>query len=313
MRFREGWSGLPASTLSMNIRLWGLAFSLCLGCAGKNTVAGSDKTQAEQLEEAVPSWCVSICQRLAACSSDNGCHCSGDGCECAGVSDNCARDCEQEMERYTAHGDEECAGVGLRFKSCIDRLSCEQFNDKQSCALSASDERLCPDDVDEPPSTCEPNCDVPPSGTGGFTGGPSGSAGSAAAGGDTASGTAGTSSGGASSGGSGPAQGGASGGTGSGGAGSGGASGGPPVDCSAGYGSAGSSAGGSPSSLTCEEGRDACSDGHSYNWVCVQGSQGQTGCTCFLDSQVTGGFDPGSASCPTLATVNSGCGWNITQ
>jgi len=32
-----------------------------------------------------------------------------------------------------------------------------------------------------------------------------------------------------------------------------------------------------------------------------------------VDSQVTGGFDPGTTNCPTQPQVNAGCNWNITQ
>ena len=263
-------------------------FSLCLGCAGKNTVAGADKTKAEQLEEAVPSWCERICDRLSTCAGGEECDCSGDVCTCNGGGVDCVSDCQHEMQRYTGGGDE-CATVGLRFSSCLDGLTCEQLGDKRSCRLSDAEERHCPHDDDDPPTGGVGS----PSGTGGATG----SAGSAT-GGIPPSGAAGMTSGGTGSGG-------ASGGTGS----------GVSVSCDEGYGvgSAGTSAGGSPSSVTCEEGRQGCSDEHDYNWVCVEGSQGQLGCTCFVDSQVTGGFDPGRASCPSLPTVNAGCGWNIVE
>jgi hypothetical protein len=260
-------------------------FSLCLGCAGKNTVAGADKPKAEQLEEAVPSWCERICERMNACASGGACDCSGDVCTCNGGGD-CVSDCHHEMQRYTG-GDDECATVGQRFSSCLDGLTCEQLDHgKQLCRLSEAEDRHCPYHYDDPPV----GDDGPSSGTGGATG----SAGSAASGG-VPSGSAGTGSGGA-----------------SGGAGNGGVT---SVSCDEGYGvgAAGSSPGGSPSSLTCEEGRESCSDAHDYSWVCVQGSQGQLGCTCFVDSQVTGGFDPATATCPSLATVNAGCGWNIIE
>jgi len=74
-------------------------------------------------------------------------------------------------------------------------------------------------------------------------------------------------------------------------------------------GSAGSA--GSTSSVTCEQGVSDCSDGHDYEWVCARNSQGQLGCTCFVDSQVTGGFDPETDGCPSLPTVDVGCDWSV--
>jgi hypothetical protein len=189
------------------------------------------------------------------------------------------------MQRYTA-GDDECATVGLRFSSCLAGLTCEQLHHKQPCRLSDADERLCPHDDDDPP--------IGVGGPSSATGGATGSAGSASGGVPSSGAADGTGGAGAS-------------GTGTGGAAS--------VSCNVGYdtGSAGSSAGGSSRSLTCEEGRESCSDAHDYGWVCAQGSQGQLGCTCFVDSQVTGGFAPGTGSCPSLSTVNAGCGWNIVE
>jgi hypothetical protein len=86
---------------------------------------------------------------------------------------------------------------------------------------------------------------------------------------------------------------------------------GAPVTCQGAYGAGG----GMPaagSAVTCEEGRDACSDGHGYSWICAVGSQGQTACSCLLDQQVVGAFDPGPG-CPTLAQVNAGCGWSLVE
>ena len=67
-------------------RLW-LFLPLFLGCAGKNVVAGEEKTKAEQLESALPSWCQSTCARLRACPESTGCDCDGDVCQCSGVDD----------------------------------------------------------------------------------------------------------------------------------------------------------------------------------------------------------------------------------
>jgi hypothetical protein len=266
-----------------------LVCSLGLGCAGKNTVAGLEKTKAEQLEANLPSWCEATCSRLGACSSQNGCDCEGDVCSCAGVGDDCAANCQEEMRRFSV--DEECAEAGQSVQSCFDALTCDEF-DSKSCQFTEADQKRCPelnDGGDDGP-TPSGNVDEPASGTAGTA--PSGTGG-------------GPSSGGASSGSAGTSGSGASGGTGSGGV---------AVRCSGGYGTAGGSAGGgTPSTeVTCEEGYEGCDDDHAYSWLCVRGSQGQVGCTCFVDSQVTGGFDPESSSCPVLAVVNSGCGWNLS-
>jgi hypothetical protein len=263
---------------------WGLMFTLSFGCGGRNTVADGDKTKAEQLEETVPAWCQRTCERLSACGVVEG----------TGVSQNCAADCEEEMRRFTA-GDDECATIGKTFESCIDGASCEQVLGKDFCRIPAPDSERCPSADGGDPGAG----DVPPSsGTGGAPSDTGGTSGPIA--GTTASGGAegGSTSGGASS-------------AGAAGAGSGGSPGTPAVSCMAAYGAAGSSPADTASSVTCEEGRAGCSDGRAYDWICVRGSQGQTGCTCFVDSQVTGGFDPASASCPTVATVNAGCGWAI--
>lgn len=82
--------------------------------------------------------------------------------------------------------------------------------------------------------------------------------------------------------------------------------------CASAYGAAGASQPEPASSaVICEEGRGACDDGHEYSWMCVRGSAGQLGCTCFVDAQVTGGFDPGSSVCPSQATVGAGCHWTF--
>jgi hypothetical protein len=236
------------------------------GCAGKNSVAGSNKTKAEQLEATVPSWCESACKRLDDCNhGDSG----------------CAADCEESMGRFTT-GSDNCAAIGENFKRCVDGLSCADFDQSAKCVLSSTDEKLCPDadhePSDEPPSAGGTSSQGDP----GPGPGPGPSIGGAV-------GTAGTASGGA----AGPD--------------------GHLVQCSSGYGTAGSGPGQPTSSaVVCEEGRESCNDGHAYSWICARGSAGQLGCTCFVDDQVTGGFDPGSSGCPSLTTVNSGCSWNLS-
>lgn len=195
------------------------------------------------------------------------------GCSDAAAGDHCLAECEAEMARFTG-GRDGCAEVGERFKHCIDGMTCEELTHNGACVLSEGDKRLCPesdDSVDVPDGTV----DGPPA---------------------------------PGSGGSGPLPGGGP-GTGSGTAGGGG---GPIVSCNSAYGAVSASRPEPASSaVICEEGRAECDDGHDYSWMCVRGSEGQLGCTCFVDSQVTGGFDPQSSSCPSEATVAAGCHWNF--
>lgn len=65
--------------------------------------------------------------------------------------------------------------------------------------------------------------------------------------------------------------------------------------------------------VECEGGRNECSDGHNYDWMCAVGSDGQRACTCFVDSQVMASFAPGPDECPTLSQVNAGCAWNLAE
>ncbi len=283
----------------MSRYLLGLLMGLAVaGCAGKNTVAGADKTKAEQLESSLPSWCRTTCERFNDCATA-GCDCQGDVCDCSTPDTDCPAECEREMGRFTT-GDDACADRGEKFKRCIDALSCNDLNGNgaKSCSLTDAEESACPgpDQTTDPPASVGGGpVEVPPSGTG--------------AGGNTGSGGAIGGSGGA------------SGGTGTGGA-TGGAAAAPStggststgelVKCSSAYG-AGGAAGDVPASLstTCEEGRGECSDKHEYSWLCARGSEGQIGCACFVDMQVTGAFDPGSSSCPSLEVVNAGCSWNL--
>lgn len=258
----------------------GLLVALTIGgCAGKNTVAGQDKTKAEQLEESLPSWCQSICQRIDTCAEAvPACDCQGDACDCSGggggTRASCPSECEQEMARYT---NDTCAVVGENLKRCIDTMTCEDFNGSRKCEVSNADKKRCPG-VDD-------SSETPPSAAGG--GAPA-------------------------SGGTGPVPDPGTGAAGNTGGVVGGAAGGTLVSCSSSYGTGGG-AGMEPASsaVICEEGRDDCNDGHEYSWICARGSEGQLGCSCFVDSEVTGGFDPQSADCPSPATVNAGCHWNI--
>lgn len=263
------------------------------GCAGKNTVAGTDKTKAEQLESSVPSWCQTTCDRIQDCAMAD-CKCRGDLCDCARVDDDCPEECQKEMARFTEGDDDECAEIGERFKRCIDGLSCSDFDIKGKCSLSDAEEDRCR-------TTSKPPIDSPPAGGGPVQDPGTGGTGSGAApsgGGNTGSAAAPSNGGN-----TGTAAAPSVGGTGA---------GGEPVHCNSAYGTGGGAAElPASSSVVCEEGRGACTDDREYSWICARGSEGQVGCTCFVNSQVTGGFDPRSTSCPTLATVNSGCNWNL--
>lgn len=256
--------------VKMSRYLFGLLVGLTIGgCAGKNTVAGEDKTKAEQLEESLPSWCQSICQRFDACAVA-GCDCQGDVCDCNDEygSSSCPAECAREMERFA---NDACATIGENYKRCLDTMTCDDFEGGSKCKLSQSDKQLCPEtDSGDPPSAVGGGPAVP--GGGGTGNVPDPSTGGATGG--SASGTA--------------------------------------VNCGSGYGTGGGVPDApSSSAVICEEGRTDCNDGHEYSWICARGSEGQLGCTCFVDSQVTGGFDPQSATCPTQSTVNAGCHWNI--
>jgi hypothetical protein len=105
--------------------------------------------------------------------------------------------------------------------------------------------------------------------------------------------------------------------TGPNGAGSAGSAGGyasaNPVSCTGSYGVGGGMPASGGSYVTCEEGRNTCTDGHTYSWICAQDSQGQRACTCLVDTQATAGFVPISSDCPSLSQVNAGCAWALTQ
>jgi hypothetical protein len=277
---------------------------LVLGCAGKNTVAGEEKTKAELLEAAVPSWCAKTCQRLIDCTEGDSCDCSASTDLCVGVSYDatCPKQCEEEMERWTIGGDV-CAAIGERLQDCIDAASCENVGHGADCKISEAEAAACPnpnEDTSLPESVDSTGPNGAYAGTANYGG--SSSIGPSVTGGTTSYAGSATYGGTYGVGGSYPV-----GGTSA----SGGNSSGPVVTCGDAYGAGG----GQPSDTTsaavlCEEGRADCSDGHVYDWICVQDSQGRRACSCLVDSGVTGGFTP-EASCPDLAQVNAACGWNI--
>ena len=266
----------------MRLGLLSVLLPLVFGCAGKNTVAGEDKTKSEQLGASVPSWCETTCKRLKACPAVP-CDCSqGDVCNCPpSISDSCQQDCAKAMTQFTLDGDA-CAAVGERFRSCVDAVGCSELTQGQDCQPSAADQAACPNGSSSGDSS------PPDTATGASSGGSSsdtsGSNGSPYP-------TAGSGIGGA------PAT-------------------GPLVSCQSGYGTAGAagtSAGPPSSAVVCEEGVADCSDNHQYGWLCAVGSEGQTACSCLVDLHTVGGFDPGGTTCPTPAQVNAGCGWNIAM
>jgi hypothetical protein len=260
----------------------GLLLPMFLGCSGENIVAGEGKTKAQQLESALPTWCPSTCDRLRACPEDATCECSVDQpCDsCVAVDNNCEAQCQQAFVPYTGAG-ETCAAIGQRIKNCIDRIMCADLGGSDPCVASEAELALCPD----------PNADS----------------------GDTAaaaSSYSGPSSGGTTS--TGPGSAGPNGGSyplPNGGS----NSGANPVNCLESSGSGGGMPASGGAYVSCEENRSACTDGHTYNWICAQDSQGQRACTCLVDSQATAGFVPISSDCPPLSQVNAGCAWALTQ
>jgi hypothetical protein len=273
----------------MRRRWYGLSLflPLFLGCAGKNVVAGEEKTKAEQLESALPSWCQATCARLRACESTTPCQCADDVCNCVGVDENCETQCQSYLAPFIGAG-ELCANIGERMERCVDGLTCGDLGGQDPCRPTPAEKTACPDPNDPD--------DSPPSGGDGdlpepvATGGTSSTAGPSVAGGTTF--TAGTASTGGYYG---------TGGT---------FAGVNPVSCEGSYGAGGGAPASGGSQVTCEEGRTGCTDGHDYSWICVQDSQGQRACSCLIDAHVTAGFEP-VVGCPDLSAVNAGCGWSL--
>jgi hypothetical protein len=197
------------------------------------------------------------------------------------VDAGCAEQCPKAFARYTGAG-EACAVIGRRVMSCFDAVTCSQLNGKDPCPTTATERALCPDsnegDSSEPPSAV--GTPMGPA----VTGGTSSSSGPSGTGGTTF--TAGTASAGGYYGGM------------------------NPVSCEGSYGAGGGAPAGGGSQVTCEEGRQGCTDGHDYSWICVQDSQGQRACSCLIDAHATAGFEP-VADCPDLSAVNAGCGWSL--
>jgi hypothetical protein len=265
-----------------------LFLPLFLGCAGKNIVAGEEKTKAEQLESTLPSWCHDTCERFLACPPVP-CLCEGDVCNCAGIDSGCEKQCPKAFEPYLDAG-EGCAAVGQRVQDCFDAIGCSDLGGSDPCPVTDAERALC--------LHLDDDSDNLPSGSNGPSAGPTVTAGTASIAGTASS----ISSGGTSS----------TGGTSTAGAsGTGGASAGMnPVSCQGSYGTGGGAYAAGNSQVTCEEGRMGCSDGHEYSWICTRGSQGQRACSCLIDEHTTAGFEP-VMDCPDVSAVNAGCGWAL--
>ncbi len=293
---------------------WVLILPLLVGCSGKNVVAGGEKTKQEQLTESLPSWCRTTCERLAVCATQEPCNCSSDSCSCKEVDvEDCTGDCQKDLKKFADDG-EACAELGQRYLACLDDLSCDAL-DGRSCEPTKAQLAACPSREDQPPSAGPSGSGGSGISVGGSTGGStfSGTAGSApsyagSSGGSITFGGTGPGAGGEPSyAGTAPSTGGAGGVPGGGGAAGGGSR--EPVSCE----SIDEGGAGSGSSVTCDASRTKCSDGHDYSWVCASGSNQQLGCSCFVDGQFSGGFDPGAKECPSLARVNEACGFSIVE
>jgi hypothetical protein len=264
----------------------GLLLPLLAACAGKNTVAGDEKTKSEQLEESVPNWCAKACVKIESCAKQRPCDCSGDVCDCAGGAGyDCPSSCQQAMNEFMNKG-ETCAGAGLHFQSCIDAASCNELYTDGACYPTDPAEKVCfPKDSAATPTD---------------SGSSVGYAGSASI-------DSGPSSGGAS------AYGGASAGAFGGSVASGGTTGEGGAAAEAVYCSSGFSTGAAPGNTTneiCEGGELDCNDGHEYRYLCAHTSDGRSACSCFVDDKVTTAFDP-MGECPSRPALYAGCGWNI--
>jgi hypothetical protein len=259
----------------MKLHAWIMILPIFWGCAGKNVVAGEDKTQAEKLAADLPSWCQQTCQRLEVCDNPDVCDCQGDDCECKGVGDDCVNDCQKGLNKFAQS--ESCAETGRAYLSCLDSLGCELLaaGSKPPCLPLASEIDACDEDDETEPAPTVPN------------------------------GSGGTSSGDGS-----PAEGGSSDGPVPGAAAA--PNTGPSVSCSDSSGSGGGTPDTSAGPyVTCQETLGNCSDTHEYSWICVDDAQGHGWCTCFLDGDPVGALAP-ALVCPTVPELNGACSWNLS-
>jgi hypothetical protein len=86
------------------------------------------------------------------------------------------------------------------------------------------------------------------------------------------------------------------------------------VTCGAGSGggTAGAAGGANVPAFHCEERREQCSDGASYQVVCDGAGDGAS-CNCFRSGEFTGSFALSPARCPSAAEINAGCGWVLAE
>lgn len=270
-----GRSAAPEGLMrSLRTGLWA-CFLGVMACSGQNVVAGEGKSKSEQLGSSLPSWCSQTCAWLRTCDVEAGCDCDGDECVCTPeIGDDCVEDCQEYMEPFTAS--DVCAAIGERMKDCIERAGCEGRTTANLCNLTAAEQQACPGlEPSTPEVTGGPNPMPGEGGAPGYngplpTGGTSYTAGSANLGDHTHP---------------------------------------PAIQCQDGYGTGGGTGMGYPQ-LLCEEGHNSCSDGHDYLMYCVRTSEQVTTCSCLVDNQVVGGFDPG-ATCPTPHEMNTGCRWSL--
>ena len=189
---------------------------------------------------------------------------------------DCAQNCQAELTDGARHS-QACAQRINEFKSCVDAHGCAVVQDDDVCSLDNA--KGCDEHDDDaygelPGPVANPGAGGSPGGSGALP--------------PPIVGTAGTSSSGPI-----PAD--------------------PVVYCSSGSGTGGASgAGPSPggAQVICETGYDDCSNGSSYYVACVNTSEGQSSCSCFVDNELSTAFDPGGV-CPSQPQLNHGCGWNI--
>lgn len=87
---------------------------------------------------------------------------------------------------------------------------------------------------------------------------------------------------------------------------------GASVTCQVGYGTGAAGSGNTPAAgyVSCEQGFDSCSDGHSYESLCVVSDQNAFVCSCLVDNMLQSSFTP-AVMCPALSEINARCGWPL--
>jgi len=183
----------------------------------------------------------------------------------------CSQNCQAELIDG-ARVSQACAQRIEQFKSCVDTHGCAVVGDDDVCSLD--DAKEC--DNDNRDDSASPGAGPVP-GAGGSAAGPGPSPGPMV-------GTAGGSSAAI------PST--------------------PAVHCSSGSGTAGEGHAPAGAQVICETSYGDCSNGSSYSATCVSTTEGQSSCSCFVNSKLSTAFDPGGV-CPSSMQLNYGCGWNI--